>query len=907
MKSTSDHEARATDSIPVPLTTVGPEVETGRANALLLTLGAAMMLVLVFAAYRLYDYELDSTQRRLSALVTSTVDQLASHSTVSPPKGGLPDISPLAGVVAQAGYSLLVIDPSPRRASSSAEGHAASPGDVASENAPRGSIQQHRSPLSETIITRLQHTRKVEAGQTYVVDVPATGTAAARTMFSCEALPDDDLLICATTDIAGIKDTLHTSLAIAGCATVLLTGGALYALSSWRRRARRHLEELRDTITTLQGQNNACAATAARFVAIFDLAEEAMCVMAGGRVLTSNRAFTNLLGTGRPADADDGFLHAVHPDDSLYVSRIQGMRQRGEPTPTRVVFRLRDTGQGVRWIQCTSSAIAWDDGRAYLSVLADITDFKQATLLVEQREQALLQIMEQVPYALAVLSPDGGLLQTNTAWRDLMHTCAASEMTASSTIFENPLVIRNGQENAIREALTGVSVETEAHPVPAVHGEARHWLRLRLSPVRDQHGKLQCIVAIYLDVTSHVMEARRMADLQHEISRLHGESTSAHGRLHAILEALPWAIVTIDGAGRVTFINDKAAGLAGTTAEAAHGTTVEMLPPALSRYAPMLRASLLSGTAQPAIRNEEYIDGRIRHLEAASYPLHVSDKDSGKAAFLRIEDVTDRVALEDMMVQSEKMVSVGALAAGMAHEINNPLGAILQGVQNLRRRLTADLPANVNATMQAGLTMEQLRTYVETRQISMLLDGIREAGERAGRIVSHMLTFSRRSQGLHRPAHIGPLIDKALELVETDYDLLKAYDFRQIEVTRDEDPDLPPINCSSSEIEQVILNLLKNAAHAVSVRKDDTPPRIRITTRSEDNGIRLEIADNGPGMTAEQRRRAFEPFFTTRDVGMGTGLGLSICYFIITTKHRGTITIDTAPESGVQFTIRLPF
>lgn len=890
MKSTFEHEARVADAPSASHDTGVPEVNAGRASAILLTLGVAVTLVLALAAYHRYDNELQTTQRRLSAIVTSAAE-LHAHQDAHTA------VAHLAETVTRTGYALFMVDAKTYRASSSPEGMSGVQGPPP---------LSPRPPLSETVLARLQHSLKPGTGTTVIDVTAANGTAGAPTLFSCTALTQDDLLICATADMTGTTDSFHMSLFTAVFATLLLTGGALYTLTAWHGRVRKRLAELKDTIATLQGQNNACATTAARFAALFDLAEEAMYVMAGGHIVKYNQTFANMIRGGNTPGSDDGILHAVHPDDSLYVSRIQAMRQRGEPTPTRIVFRLRDTGQGVRWVQCTSSVIPWDEGRAHLSVLSDITDFKQSTLLVEQREQALLRVVEQLPYALAVLAPDGSILQTNGAWRDLMHTYTAPGMTAAS-IFENPLVMQNGHENAVQEALTGAPVETEAHPVPSVHGEARRWLRLRFSPVRDHHGRLQSIIALYSDETLHVMDTLQLSELQHEITRLHETSSAAHGRLHAVLDALPWAIVTVDGAGRVTFINGRAAVFADTDAEAVHGLTVEALPPVLARYAPMLRASLRSGTPQPSIRNEEYISGRMRHLEAASYPIDAGGQEADKAAFLCIEDVTERVALEDMMVQSEKMVSVGALAAGMAHEINNPLGAILQGVQNLRRRLTADLPANVNATSEVGLTMEQLRAYVESRQIPMLLDGIREAGERAGRIVSHMLTFSRRSQGLHRPAHLGPLIDKALELVETDYDLLKAYDFKQIEVFRDEEPDLPPFNCSSSEIEQVILNLLKNAAHAVSVRTDDAPPRIRITTRSEENGIRLEIADNGPGMTAEQRRRAFEPFFTTREVGMGTGLGLSICYFIITTKHRGTIAIDAAPEGGVQFTIRLPF
>lgn len=118
---------------------------------------------------------------------------------------------------------------------------------------------------------------------------------------------------------------------------------------------------------------------------------------------------------------------------------------------------------------------------------------------------------------------------------------------------------------------------------------------------------------------------------------------------------------------------------------------------------------------------------------------------------------------------------------------------------------------------------------------------------------------------------------------------------------------MPKIICSSTEIEQVLFNLFKNAAQAMSEHGvPDGAPHIYIRTRSRNNAVIIEIEDNGPGMSTDVRKRIFEPFFTTKDVGVGTGLGLSVSYFIITQNHGGTFMVSSSPGRGARFTITLP-
>jgi len=259
-----------------------------------------------------------------------------------------------------------------------------------------------------------------------------------------------------------------------------------------------------------------------------------------------------------------------------------------------------------------------------------------------------------------------------------------------------------------------------------------------------------------------------------------------------------------------------------------------------------------------------------------------------------------------MIVQSEKMMSVGGLAAGMAHEINNPLGGILQSLQNIQRRLSADLPVNHSEAEACGTSLTAIRSYLEQRRVLKFLDSIRISGERASHIVQNMLSFSRRSETCKVPVALAQLLDKSVELAAHDYDLRKKFDFRDIRIVRDYDGNLPEVPCVATEIEQVVLNLLRNAAQAMTETMKTRPPEIVLSTCRHLDQALISIADNGPGISADLRSRVFEPFFTTKDVGIGTGLGLSVSYFIINSHHGGQLSVESESGQGTRFTISLP-
>lgn len=175
-------------------------------------------------------------------------------------------------------------------------------------------------------------------------------------------------------------------------------------------------------------------------------------------------------------------------------------------------------------------------------------------------------------------------------------------------------------------------------------------------------------------------------------------------------------------------------------------------------------------------------DDSVGMFDITAFPLRGFEV---KGVVVRIDDITSRVRMEEIMVETEKMMSVGGLAAGMAHEINNPLGGIMQGAQNLERKFSSKIKANVTAAEEAGCSLEALQEYFETRKIRLIIEGIRDSGRRAARIVSSMLEFSKPGKDVVTTINIHDLIEDSLELSAKDYDLKRKYDFMHINIVRE--------------------------------------------------------------------------------------------------------------------------
>ncbi len=372
--------------------------------------------------------------------------------------------------------------------------------------------------------------------------------------------------------------------------------------------------------------------------------------------------------------------------------------------------------------------------------------------------------------------------------------------------------------------------------------------------------------------------------------------------LSNIINSMPSMLIGVDADCRVTQWNLTAEEATSITAGSAYGKTLSEVLPQMTSEMQKITESIRSRETRRDQKMPRQSQHGTCYEDVTIYPLIANGVEG---AVIRIDDVTDKVRMEEMMIQSEKMLSVGGLAAGMAHEINNPLAGIMQNIQVLRNRFKPDLKKNQEAALACGTTIEAIQAYMQERNLIGMLDNINQTSQRAAKVVENMLSFSRKSKGLPLPENLADLLDRTVDLAANDYDLKKNYDFRHIQIVRQYDPALPSVPCQASKIQQVILNLLKNGAQAMAEAGTESP-RFTLRLKMQAGQAMIEVKDNGPGMPEEVRRRVFEPFFTTKEPGVGTGLGLSVSYFIITEDHNGSMQVESTPGRGTRFSIRLP-
>lgn len=374
--------------------------------------------------------------------------------------------------------------------------------------------------------------------------------------------------------------------------------------------------------------------------------------------------------------------------------------------------------------------------------------------------------------------------------------------------------------------------------------------------------------------------------------------------LASIINSSPSVIIGMDDSGVVTHWNKQAEIATGKTPEEAVGKPASAFLPEFQPSIELLMEKVAKGRVRASLEKQPIVrNGEKRYFDIVAFPL--GENEWGKAV-IRIEDVTDRAHIQEVIVQNEKMLSLGGLAAGMAHEINNPLGIISLAVQNVERRVISSLPANKETAEKLGTSLDVIVKYFEMREIPQFIQTIKLATTRASKIVANMLQFSRMSKSERAPAALADMLDHVVELAASDFDLKKRFDFKEVKIVRNYEPQTPPVPLVAVEIEQVLLNIIKNAAQAMMGNPPDRPPLLTLGVRLDGGFALVEVADNGHGIHENIRHRLFEPFFTTKPPGEGTGLGLSVSYMIVVKNHKGHIDVESTPNVGTVFSIRLP-
>jgi len=404
-------------------------------------------------------------------------------------------------------------------------------------------------------------------------------------------------------------------------------------------------------------------------------------------------------------------------------------------------------------------------------------------------------------------------------------------------------------------------------------------------PLLDSQGRPHKWVGVCRDVTE-----------QRKVERTNAE-------LAAIVECADSAIVSRDLSGNVVTWNPAAERIYGYTAAEMIGRDPSPVLCANCTEEDQAHLKKLreGGRIQQLETTRVTKEGKVIHVLLTLSPIRNRD-----GAILGIADITLDITqlkqLETQLAQAQKLESIGHLAAGIAHEINTPIqyigdnGEFLESAFRELMALAEAQQSAANAVSPANSELEYLKD-----EIPKAIRQLREGVEQVARIVRAMREFSHPGPVIKMPVDINRAIENMALVSRNEWKYVA-------DLTTDLDPDLPPVPGIAGEFNQVILNLIVNAAHAIAdvVKESGARGSIQIRTRCDGRFAEIRVSDTGCGIPVAIQQNIFDPFFTTKPVGKGTGQGLAIVHSVVVQRHRGAIALESEPGRGTTFTIRLP-
>ena len=396
-------------------------------------------------------------------------------------------------------------------------------------------------------------------------------------------------------------------------------------------------------------------------------------------------------------------------------------------------------------------------------------------------------------------------------------------------------------------------------------GNPKHWL-VKSSSIRDDDGNIVAAMEVSLDITPRKL--------------LEDKLEASEKKYHAIFNNIPNPVFVLDQETLMILdCNESVKPVYGKDGESLIGIPfLELFPPEeRDRYEGAITGSAVINQAKQIATDGKTIFVNIR--------VSPSEYGSRQVLLVTTSDITQRLETEQQLIQASKMATLGEMATGVAHELNQPLSVIKTASSFFIKKLDT-------------------HSVLDPEILSIMLRKIDSNVDRASKIISHMRLFARKSEIDLVHTNVNAVLVKAFEMFSQQ---LKV---RGIDVAWDIAEDLPPVSADPIRLEQVFINLLLNARDSIEerlgaeagVQEDGV---IRLKTRLNRDLVAIEVSDNGKGIPGDMVDKVFEPFFTTKEVGKGTGLGLSISYGIVR-ECGGRIYADNVPGGGARFIISLP-
>lgn len=573
-----------------------------------------------------------------------------------------------------------------------------------------------------------------------------------------------------------------------------------------------------------------------------------------GKIRAANRSFSDLVQTpfqqiiGRPLAE---FVEETTGDGPELLNRaLPRFLERRQWTGV-VQVRLKNQTSPF-YFDCVAHAMLRDNQVQGITVLArDVSALRR-------NETRFTELFETLQEGIYIATPDGRILDVNPAMVRMLGYESKEDLLKRRV---PEILVDAAERKALMEQVERSSL-IQGREITLLRKDGSSIVCLNsAAAIRDNSGKVVRYQGAVMDIT----ERREM---EH---RLHQQQEFAR----RLVDNFPDLILVLDAASHYTFVSPRCFDVLGYTLAEAQSmefggrTHPEDLPAALAVYNDILSGKQAFASLELRVRHKQ---GDWRRILFNFSPL--SDENGNiEGVVLSGRDVTDLKRLEEQLIQAEKLAAMGQMLAGVAHELNNPLTAILGVTELLRERPSPD----ETSRRQLELTHRQAR--------------------RAARIVQNLLEFSRPASPQKKPLDVNNLIERTLQLHE--------HSLRRngIEVDFHPQPGFPGVVGDANQLIQVFLNLVTNAEQAIREIRDSGRLQIRLGR----TGDRVSVAfqDDGIGIRPEALPRIFDPFYTTKRPGGGTGLGLSICLSIVR-EHGGTIEAEALPAGGSAFTVYLP-
>ncbi len=642
---------------------------------------------------------------------------------------------------------------------------------------------------------------------------------------------------------------------------------------------------------------------------------------------------------------EPGFLHAEGP--SSPVNREIGTALQTKGCWKGELLNRKKNGE-LHWVSVSISGVRNAEGKIthYISIAEDITQRKEGELLIRESEALKCAVLQSIPVHLCVLDRDGVVISVNDAWTKFaeINGLALGGFGLGANYLDE---CRRATERGAAEAetvrskicqildgtLSDFSMEYDCHSP-----EERRWFTLYAAPLTED---LRGVVIAHVNITSRKLEEELLGvalrethqakkeieeinrQLENALSKsqeLAKEAKASDLEKSILLASIPSILISVNSSGRILQWNTAAVKHFGIPVERVLGNEFQTLPISWN-WAKVSEAMDRCRANGETVRLDEIAYRNERNdpcfLCVTINPLQ-RDMNEKSGLLLLAEDITERKILVSQLNQAQRLESIGQLAAGIAHEINTPtqyIGDNIRFLQDAFRdvltvlKLYDDLVGEGGMECLKGEVVAEIREQWRKLDIDYLISetpaAISEALEGVGRVSKIVLAMKEFSHP-HEMEKVAYDMNKAIESTVT----VARNEWKYIaDIDLQLDRSLPPVPCLPGEINQVFLNLIVNATHAIGdvVGESGTVKgRITISTKNIGEYAEIRVCDTGTGIPEDIRDRIFDPFFTTKEVGKGSGQGLSIAHMIITEKHRGRIFFETEMGVGTAFIIQLP-